>query len=41
MLQRAPRQYGGPELMDLSGTRETKKGAYRNYSKLGHYAREY
>ena len=39
--QRAPRQYNGPEPMDLSGTRETKKGACRNCGKSGHYAREY
>ena len=26
--------------IDLSSTKEKKKGAYRNYSKLGYYARE-
>ena len=30
--------YGGLELMDLSGTKEKKKGACRNCGKLGHYA---
>jgi len=35
--QRAPKQYRGLKPIDLSGTRETKKGAYRNCSKLGHY----
>ena len=39
--QRAPKQYNSLKLMDLSGTREKKKGACRNYSKLGHYTREY
>ena len=38
MLQRAPKQYSGLELIDLSGTKETKKGTYQNCSKLGHYA---
>jgi len=27
--------------MDLSGTKEKKKGTYRNCGKLGHYIREY
>ena len=39
--QRALRQYGRPEPMDLSGIREIRKGAYKNCSKLGHYMREY
>ena len=37
MPQRAPKQYGGLELIDLSSTKETRKGAYRNCGKLGHY----
>ena len=39
-LQRAARQYNRLELMDLSNTKEKKKGAYRNYSKLGHCIQE-
>ncbi len=39
-LQRILRHYNNPKPIDLSGTKEKKKGAYRNCSKLGHYARE-
>ena len=26
--------------MDLSGTREKRKGAYKGYKKIGHYTRD-
>ena len=38
--QRSGRQYNRLEPIDLSGTKEKKKGAYRNCGKLGHYTRE-
>jgi len=37
VLQRAPRQYGGPKPIDLSGTKEIKRGTCWNYGKYGHY----
>ena len=37
VLQKVARQYNKPELMDLNSTKEKKKGAYRNYRKLGYY----
>ncbi len=36
--QRALRQYNRLEPIDLSSTKETKRGAYRNCGKLRHYA---
>jgi len=36
-LQRAVRQYNELKPIDLSGTKEKKKGAYRNCGKLKHY----
>ena len=40
--QQAPRQwYGGPEPMDLSSTREKRKGAYKGCGKIGHYIKDY
>ena len=41
ILQRIIKQYNKLELIDLSSNKEKKKGAYRNYSKLGHYMQEY
>jgi len=38
--QRALRQYSGPKLIDLSGTRETKKGTCQNCSKYRYYTRD-
>jgi len=35
--QRAPRQYSRPKPIDLSGTKETKKGTCQNCSKYRHY----
>ena len=40
VLQRAVRQYNKLELIDLSGIKEKKKGAYRSCSKLRHYIQE-
>ena len=39
-LQRVLRQYSGPELMDFSGTKETKKGIYWNCGKYGYYIQD-
>ena len=36
--QRALRQYSGPKLIDLSGTKEIKRGTYQNCGKYGYYA---
>ena len=35
--QQAPSQYGGPEPIDFSGTKETKKGTCWNCGKYKYY----
>jgi len=41
-LQQVLKQwYGGPELIDLSGIREKRKGAYKSCGKIGYYIRDY